>query len=60
MSSEAFKYDSESGEIPLEHNSTGPKSSGMVADAFEKVFFHTMTRATPVSRKSTAILSVTA
>ena len=60
MSSKAFKYDSESGEIPLEHNSTGPKSSGMVADVYERMFFQTVTMATPASWASTAIYSVTA
>lgn len=40
----SFIYDSESGEIPLEINSMGLKSCGMVANAFEKMRYIMMSK----------------
>lgn len=58
MSSKAFKYDSESGEIPLDNNSTELTMGGMAAGALEMTLNHKAFVASG-SRKSTANFFVT-
>ena len=61
MSSKVFKYNSESGEIPLDNNTTELTMSGMAAEAVEKMHNHMVfiTVVVSGSRKSSADFSVT-